>query len=202
VGGSLYLNSVTSLPEGFNPTVGGSLYLNSVTSLPEGFNPTVGWSLYTKNKSEYLNNIPKDYVFSWQDGKYIKVDGMFTEVLKKRGNVYHVRKIGSKDTIYLVTNGEGAWSHGATLQEARDDLIYKVMDKSKDDYKDFTLESVMTFEEAVTCYRVITGACSLGVKDFVENRLKDKKKIFSVKDIIEVTAGEYGSEAFKMFFNN
>ena len=29
--GPLDLNSLTSIPEGFNPTVGGSLYLNSVT---------------------------------------------------------------------------------------------------------------------------------------------------------------------------
>ncbi len=46
VGGSLYLGSVTSIPEGFNPTVGGDLDLRSVTSIPEGFNPTVGGSLY------------------------------------------------------------------------------------------------------------------------------------------------------------
>ena len=45
VGGSLDLDSVTTLPDGFNPTVGGSLYLQSVTTLPDGFNPTVGGSL-------------------------------------------------------------------------------------------------------------------------------------------------------------
>ena len=46
VGGNLYLRSVTSIPEGFNPTVGGYLDLCSVTSIPEGFNPTVGGNLY------------------------------------------------------------------------------------------------------------------------------------------------------------
>jgi len=45
VGGDLYLGSVTSLPDGFNPTVGGDLDLGSVTSLPDGFNPTVGGDL-------------------------------------------------------------------------------------------------------------------------------------------------------------
>ncbi|MBO7235141.1 MAG: hypothetical protein J6V05_00940, partial [Alistipes sp.] len=45
IGGSLYLSSVTSIPDGFNPTVGGSLDLSSVTSIPDGFNPTVGGSL-------------------------------------------------------------------------------------------------------------------------------------------------------------
>ena len=31
VGGGLYLSSLTSIPEGFNPTVGGSLDLSSLT---------------------------------------------------------------------------------------------------------------------------------------------------------------------------
>ena len=47
--GDLYLNSLTSIPKGFNPTVGGDLYLNSLTSIPEGFNPKVGGYLYLGN---------------------------------------------------------------------------------------------------------------------------------------------------------
>ena len=42
IGGDLDLGSLTSIPEGFNPTVGGDLDLRSLTSIPEGFNPTVG----------------------------------------------------------------------------------------------------------------------------------------------------------------
>ena len=43
--GYLDLRSLTSIPEGFNPTVGGSLDLRSLTSIPSGFNPTVGGGL-------------------------------------------------------------------------------------------------------------------------------------------------------------
>ena len=49
VGRNLYLYSVTTLPEGFNPTVGGNLNLPSVKTLPEGFNPTVGRDLILKS---------------------------------------------------------------------------------------------------------------------------------------------------------
>src|SRR6185295_9718654 len=55
--GSLYLRSLTSIPEGFNPTVGGSLYLGSLTSIPEGFNPTVGGSLDLRS----LTSIPERF---------------------------------------------------------------------------------------------------------------------------------------------
>ena len=57
VGGYLDLSSLTSIPEGFNPTVGGYLYLSSLTSIPEGFNPTVGGSLYLSS----LTSIPEGF---------------------------------------------------------------------------------------------------------------------------------------------
>ena len=56
-GGSLWLNGLTSIPEGFNPTVGGSLWLNGLTSIPEGFNPTVGGNLWLDG----LTSIPEGF---------------------------------------------------------------------------------------------------------------------------------------------
>jgi hypothetical protein len=50
INSSLYLGSVTAIPEGFNPKVGGNLDLSSVTAIPEGFNPKVGGDLYIPNK--------------------------------------------------------------------------------------------------------------------------------------------------------
>ncbi len=55
--GSLHLRSLTSIPEGFNPTVGGSLDLRSLTSIPEGFNPTVGGYLDLRS----LTSIPEGF---------------------------------------------------------------------------------------------------------------------------------------------
>src|SRR5208283_4411649 len=56
-GGDLCLNNLESIPEGFNPTVGGDLYLNNLTSIPEGFNPTVGGHLDLNN----LESIPEGF---------------------------------------------------------------------------------------------------------------------------------------------
>jgi hypothetical protein len=49
---SLFLSSLTEIPEGFNPTVGGSLYLQLLTEIPNGFNPTVGGSLDLESVKE------------------------------------------------------------------------------------------------------------------------------------------------------
>jgi hypothetical protein len=200
VGGSLDLRYLTSIPEGFNPTVGRTLYLCSLTSIPEGFNPTVSGNLdLPEGLTCNYTKLNENYKFSWQDGKYIKVDGIFTEVVKQKGNVYHVKKLNEDKVFYLITDGE-RWSHGDTLKEAKEDLVYKVTNKTKDDYKLLTLNSVLTFEEAVVCYRVITGACSFGVKDFVKNKLIKIEKEYSIETIIEKTIGCYGNEEFKNYF--
>ncbi len=207
VGGDLDLGSLTSIPEGFNPTVGGYLYLQSLTSIPEGFNPTVGGYLYLRSKQEYIGAtvdisqyLPEMY--SWRNGKYIKVDGIFTEVLSHKGNVYRVKRIGKKEVRYLVTDGHGKWAHGDTLEEARKDLIYKISSRDKSKYESMTRDSILTFEEAIECYRIITGACAMGTKHFVEDILgeKNRKEQYTIAEIIELTKGQYGANAFAEFF--
>ena len=48
--GNLWLNSVTQLPEGFNPNMGGWLDLRSVTQLPKRFYPKVGGNIKLSKK--------------------------------------------------------------------------------------------------------------------------------------------------------
>jgi hypothetical protein len=64
-----------------------------------------------------------------------------------------------------------------------------------------TPDSVLSFEQAIECYRVITGACAAGVKHFIEASRPKPKKQYTIREIIEITEGQYGSETFKQFFN-
>ena len=57
VGGDLYLDGLTIIPDGFNPTVGRSLYLRGLTIIPDGFNPTVGGNLFLRG----LTSIPSGF---------------------------------------------------------------------------------------------------------------------------------------------
>ena len=54
--GSLDLSELTSIPQGFNPTVGGDLFLDSLKSIPSDFNPTVGGNLYLDGLTSILSN--------------------------------------------------------------------------------------------------------------------------------------------------
>ena len=120
-------------------------------------------------------------------------------VTSKRKNVWRGHKIGCSKEIFLVTDGNGKYSHGETLKEAKEDLIFKLDGRRPDDFKHLTQDTVLSLEEGVMAYRVITGACSFGVKDYLKNRLPKRKKEFSVREIVELTANEYGGKRFAEF---
>ena len=144
------------------------------------------------------------YLFENEIGKYIKADGIFGKIVKQKGNVYHVNMYedGNDVITYLVTDGEGHWAHGTTFNEAKEDLFYKINKRNTDEYKELSLDSVLSFDEAIVCYRVITGACSFGTKYFITNVLgENKKDKYTIREIIELTEGEFGNEDFKKFFS-
>ena len=125
VGGSLYLSSLTSIPEGFNPTVGGSLDLRSLTSIPEGFNPTVGGYLDLRSLTSIPEGFKKEEMewktisfLSWKNEQFILCDGRFSEVIKYRKNIWQLKDVNRDNKYYLVTDGNGKYAHGDTIKEA------------------------------------------------------------------------------------
>ncbi|MFA6830635.1 MAG: hypothetical protein WCR67_08070, partial [Bacilli bacterium] len=150
------------------------------------------------NISKINHNAPE--VYFWHNRKYIKVDGIFSIIISNKGNVYRIRNIGDSKISYLVTNGENKWSHGNTLKEAKEDLIFKISNRDKSKYENLTLDSELTFEESIEAYRIITGACSMGTKDFVINRLKEKKGKYKICEIINLTKDNYGNKIFSDYF--
>ena len=191
IGGGLSLanNQLTSVefPEGM--TIGGglSLYNNQLTSNPD---------------TSHINQIAPDvFHWEWRGRRYIKADDIFQQVIKQRGNVYVVRSIGSDKDQYLVTDGNGKWAHGDTVKEAKGDLIYKISNRDKSKYEGWAMQTEVSFEEAIEAYRVITGACAAGTKGFVERMTPGQRKDrYTVAEIIKLTKGQYGHEAFKAFF--
>ena len=125
-------------------------------------------------------------------------DDIRCAVLNHKGNIYKVANFGDDKISYVVTDGEN-FSHGDTIKQAKADLIYKISNRDTSQYKDMTLDSVVTKVEAIKMYRVITGACESGTKHFISGLTKTKAK-YKVSEIITLTAGQYGSETFKNFF--
>ena len=232
VGESLYMNKIKKLPSNLSMTIGYSLSLNSLEKIPDNFNPVVGNNLCLKLKKLPKNFNPKvdnvikynltgsdvynfkynhTYIstnkppslLSWQNGKYIKVDGIFSEVEWKRGKVYKLKDIYcSNRDLFLVTDGNDNYAHGLTIKEAKKDLLFKInKNKNLDSYKLLKLDSKLSFKKAIECYRLITGACEYGVKNFIEtNNIKNKN--YTIKEIIDLTKNQYRNNEFEQFFNN
>lgn len=219
VGGYLDLSNtrIKSLPD--NLTVGDSLDLRGtgVTSLPDSL--TVGGVLDIRDtritdnvevnttlspeQQKKIHDLENMALFWERNGvRYIKADGIFSVIDSHHGNAYKVHALGQEDNpLYLITDGEGHWSHGATLEEAKADLIYKINDRDTSEYEKLSLDDTLSYEEAIAAYRSITGACSAGTIDFIENRLptphKDK---YTIREIIKLTKNEYGGKTFAQFF--
>jgi hypothetical protein len=202
-------SSLTELPK--NLVVYGGLYIENTIinhlsddclapSVYCNFEPNdkryeKGYVGYYKLKDEIVH-------ISHPSGReFLHVDGILSEVIEKKGHVYHVRNGVNEPITYVVTDGNHHWAYGKTLDKAKQDLRYKMSVRDKSEYEKLTLESELNFIEAVACYRVITGACKLGTNNYIENRLpKPHKEKYTIKEIIELTENEYGSDIFSEFF--
>ena len=133
--------------------------------------------------------------------EFLHVDGILNDVVEKKGNVYHIRTGVNEPIYYVVTDGNGHWAHGDTLEDAKEDLIFKISKRDKSEYESLTLDSELPYDEAIICYRVITGACRAGTQDYLEHRLPNpRKEKYTIKEMIELTKNEYGGKEFREFF--
>ena len=124
-------------------------------------------------------------------------DGILARIVSQRGPVSRVVICGKTEISYLVTDGE-EWSHGKTLAEARDGLLFKIGKRDPSEFKAWTLDKVVTKRDAIRAYRTITGACDGGVRSWMEQRQTPES--VTVQGIIDLTNGAYGAEQFKAFF--
>ena len=187
VTGYLYLGALTSLPANAKLTAGGYLYLGALKHPTEhkGNNPLAG-ALARTAVAAMFHAIG-----------YTIADGILARIVQRRGPVMRVIICGKTEVSYLVTNGE-AWSHGKTLAEARDGLIYKIGSRDMTKFKAWKLDRVVTKAEAIEAYRVITGACEEGTKAWMGQR-KTPEKV-TVRGIIDLTKGAFGADTFRKFF--
>ena len=136
-----------------------------------------------------------DYV----PGRYLYADGILTHVKNA--------KIIGKYTVYVgkikgknVVSDGTYYAHCNKIRDGIADLLYKAAeDRGAEQYRNLSLDDEMTVEEAVTMYRVITGACRQGSDAFVKSLGKLNEK-YTVREIIEITKGQYNADKFSEYF--
>ena len=193
----------------------GSLYLEGCTSLtsltlPEGV--AIGGSLYLPNGEEkYIGadmegKLPKLDTFIWKyhNREYIKADGIFQRIVKRKGNVFQVQNIGAKDITYLVTDGNDTWSHGSTLHEAHTALQAKMLqcksieERIADFKAEFESGKKYPASEFFKWHHILTGSCEFGRREFCRQHNIDlDNDTYTVEEFIELTKNAYGGEVIR-----
>nr|DAE76260.1 MAG TPA: leucine-rich repeat protein [Caudoviricetes sp.] len=204
VGGGLDLRGtpIQTLPD--NLIVGGYLNLRGtpIQTLPDnlivgGYLNLSGTPIFKKGAIKKANKLHDgDYA----PNRYLYADGILTHIKGRRdikGYVFYKGKIPGRNVLFDGTN----YAHCETFGDGVRDLAFKAaMNRGADQYKHLTLDSCLTADEIIPMYRIITGACSQGTKKFVDS-LGTLKDSYTIREVIDITSGQYGSGTFKAFFN-
>ena len=154
-------------------------------------------SLLTTQHKDLLSNATNDFEYP-----YIYVDGILSVINSQKNvngyTVYNTNRVGRNNTEYVATNGK-YYAHASSIKEAIEDLKYKIAIRDTSWLEGKTTEDVLSSEDAILAYRAITGACSGGIRYFL-NTIETKDE-YSIKEIIDITVGQYGHEKFKQYFN-
>ena len=173
---------LTALPD--NLTVGGSLNLSGCTGLT---------SLPDKYKPRKLKN--GDY----KAGRYLYADNILTHIkrVKKMGKYYYyIGKIRGKNVIFDGKN----YAHCTSFSDGVKDIEFKnAEERGAKQYRHLKLSDTVTKDDAITMYRIITGACREGTYSFVSSLGKTKDR-YTIAEIIEITKGQYGAAVFAGFW--
>ena len=192
---------ITTLPE--NLTVGGGLDLSGtqITTLPESL--TVGGWINlsgTQITHKKASKVKKLQNGAYVEGRYLYADGILTHVRGKKKIGDYTIYIGKIKGKNVVSDGE-YYAHCDKLSDGIADIAYKrVKDRGADQYKGLSLDTSLTVEEAVTMYRVITGACRQGSQDFVDSLGDKLKERYTIREAIELTRGQFNAHRFEEFF--
>ena len=135
----------------------------------------------------------------YKAGRYLYVDNIFTQIkrVKKIGKYYYyIGKIRGKNVIFDGKHYE----HCKSFTDGVKDIEFKIAkERGAEQYRQLKLSDTVTKNDAITMYRIITGACRAGTDGFVDSLGKTKDR-YTIAEIIEITKGHYGAAVFENFF--
>ena len=199
VGGGIYVYESAKLEVPALQSVGGGIYVYESAKLEA---PNLKKEKLSQQEIYKLKTGPKKLNQQhFEKMGYLFADGILQTITSKKLlsnlTIYKTKKIAKDETSFVVYDGE-YYSHGETLKQAKNDLMFKRTSQDTTKFKSWSLSDKKTIEELVEAYRSITGACSLGVKDFCASRkLKDS---YTIKEAIEITKNSYENKKFADFF--
>lgn len=155
-------------------------------------------SLTTYDRSRIKKLRDGDYV----SGRYLYCDGILTHVRTVKKVDKYTVYVGKIPGLNVVSDGTH-YAHCDKLRDGIADLAFKTAsDRGADQYRGMSLDTELTVPEAVTMYRIITGACKQGSERFVESLGNSLKEKYTIRECIELTRGQYNADKFSEFWGD
>ena len=179
----------------------GSVYLESLTTLPDNVK-------FENHGSVYLRSLTgKTLKYRDEEVKFLEVDNSTMIILNKKEEdgvtIYNAKYFGGGKISDLkqcyIAEKDGYSAHGETEIDAIDDVNFKILSENFDKKE---LINIIIKRGTVTGndYRLITGACRLGVKQFKEvNNITERE--LPLERVLNIIKGEYGSRVFAGIFD-
>ena len=194
------LNNLTSIIVGKNVThIGDRAFaLNDLTSVVIGENVIrIGYGAFCDNQE--IKTI--EYKGEVLNVKSIDGYTMIIDSTKKKGDftIFKCRYFGGKfEPCYVAQKGE-FFAHGKTIKKAIEDVNFKELQKNLN-VDGLVAEIKAKKTISVPEYRLLTGACFLGCKNFLQqNKLKETE--FPLKKVLKITKNQYGGNRIQELFN-
>jgi len=92
-------------------------------------------------------------------GKYLYVDSILTEIDRIKFFENYKLYISPYSTV-IATTDDKIFAHGYSARNAIRALLYKFSTKDLSEYREYTLETVLSSTESILMFRDITNACS------------------------------------------
>ena len=157
--------------------------------------------LKKKPKIKTFTHVDLSNKLTWRNGKFRKIDGIFCEVVKQVKDVLKVKVFGQKGFAFVFCK-KNVYAHGNTIKQAYRDWLFKTSDRDVSDYNNIDKNKKYDLNYWIVAYRTITGACSFGTNEYLENNKDKYKNKMTLNEVFEATKGQYGHNTFVEFFNN
>ncbi len=111
----------------------------------------------------------------------------------RRAQIKAQKIIGEK--LFIAKKGDQT-AHALDIKTALEELAFKTGERDIEQYKNMPKSTCKSPQDWAYVYRMVTGACQYGTKDFMERKGK-LKKTYTLSEILEETKGAFGHEAFR-----
>ena len=188
--------------DGITITGKGSVYLGSLTTLPEGVK-------FENAGFVHLGNLTEEY--HQHRGQTIRlkhIDGSTMLILSERQTgeytIYHAAYFGGGDLdklkrCYVARQGE-QYAHGSTVEKAMRDVRFKAMEHDFDE-DELVAEIKARGTVLIEDFRLITGACEEGTRHGMQQAgLDPDVDELPLAAVLGAAFGPYG-ERFKSLFS-